>query len=80
MTRLRITTSVDGAPAIRLDGLAICAELDSLRAIAKLLNDAADGIENDPDGSWDHIHLQDEWQDWNEDKPDIEVYHPKYLK
>jgi hypothetical protein len=45
---------------------------DTLRAIAKLLTDAANLIEKNP-GSIDHLHLQDTWPEWEEDYPDVVV-------
>ena len=44
----------------------------ALRAIARLLTESADLIEENP-GSIDHLHLQDTWEDWQEDYPDIVV-------
>lgn len=47
---------------------------NGLRAIAELLNNSANELEENKD--WGHAHLQDEWQDWKDGMPDVVVYKP----
>jgi hypothetical protein len=57
---------------LEMNEVTFLASPNTLRAIAKLLTDAADLIEKKP-GSIDHLHLQDTWRDWQEDYPDVVV-------
>lgn len=57
---------------LEMKEIAFRASPDSLRAVAKLLTDSADRIEQNP-GSIDHLHLQDTWREWQEEYPDVIV-------
>jgi broad specificity phosphatase PhoE len=57
---------------LEMDEVCFQASPRALRAIAKLLTESADLIENNP-GSIEHLHLQDTWQEWQEGYPDIIV-------
>ena len=63
---------VDKSGLLELREVTFLASPDTLRAIAKLLNDSADSIEKNP-GSLNHLHLQDTWCDWQEGYPDVIV-------
>mgnify|MGYP000456994751 CR=1 FL=1 len=49
---------------------------ETLRVIAKFLNDAAAEIEEMGD-EFGHLHLMDEWEGWEEGTPDIQVINEK---
>jgi len=57
---------------LEMSEITIQASPNTLRAIAKLLNESADLIEKNPE-DFDHFHLQDDWKEWKEEYPDIIV-------
>lgn len=70
-------TEVDGLMV--LSDIAIATSPKTLREIAAFLQSAAD--EMDELGTdYDHLHLMDEWENWKEGYPDIQVVNNKYGK
>lgn len=63
---------------LEMQEITIKGEAHSLRAIAKLLLECADKIEEK--ANWEHEHLQDEWLGWSDDMPDLIVYNPHLSK
>ena len=59
-----------------LHEITIQAEPEVLRTISAMLLKSADELEESNVTDWDHIHLQDEWENWNTDHPDIIVVNP----
>ena len=51
----------------------IQADPATLRAIARFLLASADTFEQAPDRAGMHAHLQDEWDGWQDDFPDLVV-------
>lgn len=51
----------------------IHADPATLRAIARFLLASADTFEQAQDRAGMHAHLQDEWDDWQDDFPDLVV-------
>jgi hypothetical protein len=51
----------------------ISASPETLRSIAKFLNEAAQVIE-EMGNDFGHLHLMDEWDGWSEGNPDIQVF------
>ena len=51
----------------------IHADPATLRAIARFLLASADTFEQAQDRAGMHAHLQDEWDDWQDDFPDLIV-------
>lgn len=54
----------------------ISADPETLRAIAKFLTGAAEELE-EMGSDFSHLHLMDEWSDWVEGTPDIQVFNDK---
>ena len=70
-------TEIDGLMV--LSDIAIATSSKTLREIAAFLQSAAD--EMDELGTdFDHLHLMDEWENWKEGYPDIQVVNNKYGK
>ncbi len=67
-------TDIEGL--MKLRDIGISAAPDTLRAVAKFLHTAADELEEMGEG-FGHLHLMDEWEDWNENVTDIQVVNPK---
>lgn len=57
---------------VELKEVSLCADADTIRAIAKFLNGAADEMEM-LGGNYDHVHMQDRSSAWRESWPDIVV-------
>jgi len=65
----------NGEEIEKLDEVTIQSTPDVLRAIANMLINSANELEKSPD--WDHVHLQDDWEGWSNEDPDIIVVNPK---
>ena len=53
--------------------IGISAKPEILRAIAKFLSDSADELE-EMGSDFGHLHLMDEWENWQNGYPDIQVF------
>ncbi len=69
-------TEVEGL--MEMETIAIAASSEKLRAIANFLNSAANEID-EMGSDYDHLHLMDEWEGWEESFPDIQVVSTKYI-
>lgn len=61
-----------------MESIAIAASPETIRELAKFLNHAADLME-EMGSDYDHIHLTDEWDDWKDGLPDLQVISEKYI-
>ncbi len=61
---------------MKLKDIGISAPPETLRAVAKFINDAADELEK-MGSDFGHLHLMDEWDGWTEDVADIQIVNPK---
>ena len=61
-----------------LESLAIIAPPETIRALAKFFNAAADEMDELGD-DYDHVHLMDEWKGWLDSYPDFQILSKKYL-
>ena len=67
---------------MELSDVAISTSSKTLREIASFLIQAADEIDeiDELGEDYDHVHLMDEWNNWKEGYPDIQILSPKYCK
>ncbi|MBV1884084.1 MAG: hypothetical protein KUG82_20760 [Pseudomonadales bacterium] len=72
----RKDTEIEGL--MEMESVAIAASPKIIRALAKFLNDAADEMD-ELGNDYDHLHLMDEWDNWKEGLPDIQVVSEKYM-
>ena len=63
---------------IELSDIAISTSPQTLREIASFLIKAADEMD-ELKSDYDHIHLMDEWENWKEGYPDIQILNKKYI-
>jgi hypothetical protein len=70
-------TEIDGLMV--LSDIAIATSSKTLREIATFLQSAADEMD-ELGADYDHLHLMDEWENWKEGYPDIQVLNNKYGK
>ncbi len=61
---------------MKLKDIGIAASPDTLRAVAKFINDAANELE-EMGSDFGHLHLMDECEDWSDDVTDIKIINPK---
>ena len=55
------------------DCIGISASPETLRAVAKFLLTSAKELEEMGD-EFSHLHLMDEWKDWSNGYPDIQIF------
>ncbi len=67
-------TEIEGL--MKLRDIGISASPNTLRAVAKFLNTAADELEQMGE-DFGHLHLMDEWEGWSENDTDIQVVNNK---
>lgn len=58
--------------------IAIAASPKIIKELASFLNHAADEMEEMGD-DYDHLHLMDEWKNWKDGFPDIQIISEKYI-
>jgi len=62
----------DNEGLMELSDIAFSTSPETLRAIAKFLEEAADELQ-EMGGDFGHVHLMDEWSGWADGEPDIQV-------
>ena len=63
-------TEIDGL--MEMSDISFSASPETLRAIANFINEAANDLQ-DMGNEFGHVHLMDEWPDWQEGEPDIQI-------
>jgi hypothetical protein len=62
---------------MEMESIAIAASPKTIRDLAIFLNHAANEME-EMGSNYDHIHLMDEWNNWKDGFPDIQIISKKY--
>lgn len=57
-----------------LSEITLKADPSELRTIADFILDCANEIENDVNGIWEHMHIEDRVVDWSQDTASIIVF------
>ena len=65
----------DGEELQELVEVTFQAQPESLRELAKFLNEMAEGLENDYE-NFGHGHAKDYCENWNDENPEIIVFKP----
>lgn len=63
-----------GARPVDCREITLQATPDILREIASFIQEAARRLETQSAGEEAHLHLRDQWKDWQETYPDIVVF------
>lgn len=64
-----------GKGPLPLEEITVWGEPETLRELAKFINQMANEIKCNPD--FDHMHLRDAWDKWTEDYPDFIICKPE---